>query len=404
MTKSDRGVDGVRQSRAPGLSGRSFRLMLLTSLAGFGGYALLLPVVPLWASTGGAGEFGAGATTGALMLSTVGTQFAVPWALRRWGHRVVLGGGMIVLGAPTPLYAVSADLPLLLAVSLVRGVGFGLVTVAGSALVAELVPTAELGRASARYGIAVGLPQLALLPAGVAVAEVVGFAPLFVLAGALPVVSVLAVPWIRVPERSTARLDSIGDAPEQPARWQAVRAAAGPWLAMLGCSTAQGGLITFLPLAVTGSRLLVPLALLATTAGALVGRLVAGELTDRYGRAGWLLPFGVGAAALGMAAEAAAGGSPAVVLAGAALVGIGFGVVQNSSIVVLFAAAGAAGYGGASAAWNIAYDAGTGLGATGLGALAQPLGFEAAFGASAVLLAATLPVVLSRRPRAEGAR
>ncbi len=380
---------------APGLGSRSFRLMLLASLAGFGGYALLLPVVPLWASTGGAGEFGAGATTGALMLSTVGTQFAVPWALRRCGHRVVLGGGMLLLGAPTPLYAASADLPLLLAVSLVRGVGFGLVTVAGSALIAELVPAPELGRASARYGLAVGLPQLVLLPAGVAVTEIVGFTPLFVLAGALPVVSVLAVPWIRLPP--AAQLEPCGAAPGQTARWLAVRAAAGPWLAMLGCSVAQGGLITFLPLAVPGSRVLIPLALLATTAGALLGRMAAGELTDRHGWARRLLPVGVGTAALGMAAEVVAGGSPVPVVTGAALVGIGFGVVQNSSLVVLFAAAGATGYGGASAAWNIAYDAGTGLGATGLGAVAQPLGFEAAFGASAILLAATLPVVFRRR-------
>lgn len=376
--------------------------MLASSFAGFGGYSLLLPVVPLWASTGGAAEFGAGATTGVLMASTVGTQLGVPWLLHRLGHRVVLATGMLLLGAPSPLYALAPDLTLLLAVSLVRGIGFGLLTVAGSALIAELVPAPELGRASARYGLAVGLPLLVLLPAGVGVAQLVGFVPLFVLAGILPVVAVVAVRWIRLPGHAKAATGDGGATVAQ--RWEAMRASAGPWLAMLTCSVAQGGLITFLPLAVPTPGALVPLALLATTAGALVGRLAAGELTDRRGMAGRMLPVGVLGAAVGMVVEMpAVGGTGALtavaMVGGAALVGLGFGVVQNDSLVLLFSSVGATGYGAASAAWNIAYDTGTGVGAAGLGAVAQPLGFEAAFGVSAGLLALVLPTVLVRRAR-----
>jgi tetrahydromethanopterin S-methyltransferase subunit C len=50
-------------------------------------------------------------------------------------------------------------------------------------VVAELVPPAQHGRAVARYGLAVGLPQLGLLAAGVAVVEQLGFAVVFVAAG-----------------------------------------------------------------------------------------------------------------------------------------------------------------------------------------------------------------------------
>jgi predicted MFS family arabinose efflux permease len=80
---------------------------------------------------------------------------------------------------------------------------------------------------------------------------------------------------------------------------------------------------------------------------------------------------------------------------GALAVGFGFGLVQNDSLVALFAAAGPARYGTASAAWNIGFDAGTGAGATGLGAIAQPFGFRAAFAAAALLLLAATP--LTRR-------
>jgi MFS family permease len=357
-----------------------FRVMLGATVLGFSGYSLLLPVVPMWVARGGAGPLGAGATTGALMAATVATQLAVPWLLARIGHRWVLGLGLLLLGAPAPFLALSAGLGPVLAISAARGVGFGLVTVAGSALVAELVPRAEHGRAAGRYGLAVGLPQLAFLAAGVAVVDQVGFAAVFVAAGVGPVVGALLVPAIRTPDGVAS------DPPGVPG--SLARSALSPVLAMLTCSIAQGGLITFLPLAVPDAGPLVALALLATAAGALVGRLVAGELVDRWGWSGRLLVPGMLLAAAGLGGEVAAlgtGGGVVLVL-GAGAVGIGFGVVQNDALTVLFTAFGGARYGAASAAWNIAYDAGTGIGALGLGAVAGPFGYGAAFGTAAVLL------------------
>jgi MFS family permease len=414
----------VSEERRPGHRSRarsSFRLMLGATVLGFAGYAMLLPVVPLWTARGGSGELGAGATTGVLMLVTVVTQLAVPWLLVRWGHRVVLAAGMVLLGLPAPLLALSAELPLVLAVSAVRGVGFGLLTVAGSALVAELVPRAEHGRAAGRYGLAVGLPQLALLPAGVAVAEWVGFTPVFVVAGVAPLLGTVLVPAIRLPaERAAAGTDrsdgtgprdrttraagpavtgagSVGTPdPGRGAGWTWATAA-GPVLAMLACSVAQGGLITFLPIA--GAAPVVAAALLATSAGALLGRLAAGELVDRRGMGRRLLVPGMLLAAAGMVTELLSlDGGPGLVV-GAAAVGVGFGLVQNDALTALFDAGGPSRYGSASALWNIAYDSGTGVGAVGLGAVAEPFGFRAAFGASAVLLVLAAGVV-----RAPGAR
>ncbi|GAA1245896.1 MFS transporter [Pseudonocardia aurantiaca] len=365
-----------------GITGTAFRLMLGATVLGFGGYALLLAVVPLWAAAGGAGALGAGATTGVLMATTVATQLLVPWLLVRLGYRWVLALGLLFLGAPAPLLALSSHLAPVLAISAVRGVGFGLVTVAGSALVAELVPAAQHGRAAGRYGLAVGLPQLVLLAAGPAMVDRLGFAVVFVAAGVLPLLGLLLVPGIRVPA---------GRAPDPPAArvpGSLTRWAVPPVVAMLTCSIAQGGLITFLPLAVPDAGLLVALALLATSAGGLLGRLVAGELVDRRGWGGRLLAPGMLLAAIGLVVEVAAIGSGGGVLlaVGAAAVGVGFGAVQNDALTALFTAFGRARYGAASAAWNIAFDAGTGLGAVGLGAVAEPFGFGAAFATAAALL------------------
>jgi MFS family permease len=365
--------------------------MLGATVLCFSGYALLLPVVPLWAEHGGSGALGSGATTAVLMATTVATQLAVPWLLVRLGHRWVLAAGSVLLGAPAPFLALSADLAPVLALSALRGVGFGLATVAGSALVAELVPREQHGRAAGRYGLAVGLPQLVLLAAGVAVVDRFGFTAVFVAAGVGPVLGALLVPGIRMSNATVPT--AAAPLPRPP-----VRSALTPVLAMLTCSIAQGGLITFLPLAVPDAGLLVAGALLATAAGSLLGRLVAGELVDRRGWGGRLLVPGMLLAAAGLVAEVVAlgTGAGALVVIGAAAVGFGFGMVQNDSLTVLFAAFGSGGYGAASAIWNIAFDAGTGVGALGLGAVAEPFGYSAAFGAAAVSLGVGVVVAWAR--------
>jgi MFS family permease len=402
-------------------SRRPFRLLLGVCTLATCGYSLLLSVVPLWVSTGGSGAFGAGVSTGVFMLTTVLTQLGVPWLLRRFGHRWVLAAGLALLGAPSPLLTLSAELPPVLLLSALRGVGFGLFTVASGALVAELVPPAEHGRSTALFGLATGVPQLLLLPTGVGVVQHFGFAAVLVVA-AVPLLGVPLLLFLRTtsrprsaPATAPPELDPLAS-PDLLASPRLVpppadtptgagarsRGSVGPVLAMLGCATAQGALITFLPLAFAGPGVVVPVALFGTAGGALLGRVVAGHLVDRRGLGGRLLGPGVLIAVVGLLAEVLVARAPsvggAVLLAsGAALVGFGFGLVQNDSMVALFAAAGAARYGRASALWNIAFDAGTGAGAVGLGAVAELFGFRVTFGAAALLLVLVLPFTRAGR-------
>src|SRR5690606_14948531 len=117
--------------RAPGMP-----LLLAMTALGFSGYAALLPVAPLWTVQGGADATGSGLVNGVLMLATVLTQVVVPTALRRLGWAPVLVAGMLFLGVPAALHGVSDALGPVLALSALRGVGFGVVTVTGSLLVA----------------------------------------------------------------------------------------------------------------------------------------------------------------------------------------------------------------------------------------------------------------------------
>ncbi|HVT68439.1 MAG TPA: MFS transporter, partial [Trebonia sp.] len=163
--------------------------MLIATLGVFTSYAPLLSVAPMWVTHGGAASGAAGAATGITMAATVAAQLCVPRLHRRLGFRAILAAGALVLGVPAFGYVLSASVGWVLAVSAVRGLGFGLVTVAGSALVAELVPAAGQGRAVGWYGMAVGLPQVLFLPLGVWAARHAGFAVVFAAAGGAGVVA-----------------------------------------------------------------------------------------------------------------------------------------------------------------------------------------------------------------------
>ncbi|MGP6169769.1 MFS transporter [Microbacterium sp. A196] len=368
-------------------------------VAGFSGYALLMPVAPLWAARGGADEAGVGAVTGVFMLFTVLVQLFVPAAIRRFGWTPVLVIGLILLGAPSLAHILSDALLPILALAAVRGAGFAVLTVCGSSAVAELVDPARRGRAIGAFGLGIAAPQVLLLPAAPWIAEHLGAAVVFALA-TIPLVGIVfAVPLGR-------RLDALPPHPEPEHARHGVRRYLGllpPMLVLLGVTLAGGALITFVPqFGVSALDAMVGLLLL--TGLAALARWGVGHLADRVGARRILWPFVVTATA-GMAVIAwsvAAEERTAALLLGMALVGIAYGALQNLTLGVAFEAVPRRDHVVASAAWNIGFDAGTGLGAVVVGALASAFAFPPALLFAAALSLLTLPLALiglrGRRP------
>ncbi|HEY3507196.1 MAG TPA: MFS transporter [Actinocatenispora sp.] len=375
-------------------TGRHLALLVVATFAAFANYAVLLPVVSAWAAHGGADATGAGLTTTAFMVTTVLTQAVVPAAGRRLGYRTTFGVGTAVMVLPTLAYALTAALPALVTISAVRGVGFGLLSVSGSALVAELAPPARRGRASGLYGLGVALPNVFLVPAAVAVVDTIGYPTLFVAITAVPLA---AVAVLALPRTPAVAGDHDGPA---PVRGPVARRFAGPVGVMLPVAVAATAVITFAPLALPGAA---PTALLVFGAAALVARWVAGHVADRYPRAPGLLPGAVLAAAAGLAVLALAAylADVRTVLAvvGALLLGAGFGTAQNQTLVVLFHRAGPGRHGTASAVWNMALDSGTGIGGVLLGAVATHTAYPYAFVLTGALLLCCLPLSRTRQRR-----
>ncbi|OZM70481.1 MFS transporter [Amycolatopsis antarctica] len=367
---------GRRPFRSP-LRERDFRLMLLGTCAAFTGYALLLSVVPSWAVRQGAGAFAAGAATGVFMGSTVLAQLVVPALVRAYGYRTVLLLGASLLGLPAPLLILAVDAPWILAISLLRGLGFGLLTVCGSALIAELLPADALARGSGLYGLATGVPQLAGLPLGTLVASHWGFPPVFLLAAVLPLAAI--VPFLLLPGLVPGREERTRIVSTVDVTWR-------PWLVMIGGSIGFGAFVTFLPIVLPAHA---ALALLAVTATVLLARWAAGHAGDRFAAPGRMLPFALALIALGLVVFALGTRQPVAAILAVAVFGIGFGVVQNDSLVAMFVRAPA---GQASVVWNVAYDAGQGLGAVAVGAAVAGIGYPGAFGLLAGVAVVLLPV------------
>jgi predicted MFS family arabinose efflux permease len=369
----------------PPLLSRPLSLYFIVAFGSMTCFYLLLSVVPLYATAVGAGRVGAGMTTAVLMLATVAAELATP-ALVAWlGYRVVLGTGLILLGLPALGLIGTRSLTMILAVSVVRGVGLAILVVAGSALVATLVPRERRSEGIGLSGVVVGVPAVLALPLGVWLSGRIGFTPVFVAGAVAALVSLAALPAL--PGRRAERTPSVG-------MLAGLRSAGQVRPALLFLLTALGAgiVVTFLPLVTGGAGVdTAPVALFVNAVATTAARWWSGRQGDRHGQPR-LLVLGVAACAVGMAILALGPGAVPVV-AGATLLGLGFGAAQNASLSLMFERVPASGYGMVSAIWNLAYDAGMGLGAASFGVLAVRTGYAGAFLAvGLLLLLALVPV------------
>lgn len=369
----------------PLLTGHFGRLLAMVFGSGLSMY-LLTSVVPLYLAANGSGGVGAGLSTAAMMFSAVAVELLVPRMLARWGYRVVLGLGLVLLGAPSLVLLASASLPVVLAVCIVRGAGLAILVVGAVALVADLTPSARRGEALGVYGVAVGVPAVIGLPLGVYLTNVIGFGALFVLAAVASLAGLIALAGL--PDKVSTE--------EQHVKVLGGVRKSGllmPTLVFAAVTVAAGITVTFLPLAVAGDKhSLVATALLLQAIAAPAARWLAGRYADRMGPAKLLAP------ALTLAAVGAGSlvllPTPAAVLLGSACFGVGFGAAQNLTLTLMYNRVDRSRYGQVSALWNLAYDGGWGAGALAFGAIVGGTGFPIAFALTAAVVAlAVVPAV-----------
>jgi predicted MFS family arabinose efflux permease len=164
----------------------------------------------------------------------------------------------------------------------------------------------------------------------------------------------------------------------------------GPSFVVESVSTiAYGVVFTFLPLVIAADNAwLAAFALLVVQLTSTAARWSSGSLVDRIGGAKLLGPA-ILLSAVGVLGGAVPG-NKVLLLAGMTAFGVGFGFTQNASLVVVLRVSRAAGTSSGSVAWNLAFDAGTGIGALGGGVVLSTGGHGVLFLSTAALLAISL--------------
>lgn len=380
---------------------RGMPSLLWATFLGFSGFAVLLPVAPLWAVHGGADEGGAGLVNGVLLLVTVLTQFTVPAMLRRFGWGPALAAGLVLLGVPSLGLIATDSLAAILGLSAVRGVGFGILTVTGSAAVAELSDPSTRGKAVGAYGLSIAGPQVVLLPLGAWVAETVDFTLVFAV-GALPLLGVPAALALgRVLDAFPDQAE-VGGTTGGPSTPRVALTLLRPMVLLVGVTIAGGAVLTFGPQMVRNPAVVIPALALLELAAAIL-RWWIGGVADRYGPERFVAPFVVltvvGVSAIAWAVHER---SVPLLLLGAVLLGSAYGALQNLTLVISFAAVTRRHIGLASSIWNVGFDLGTAIGSVTVGAIAVQYDFSVALLVTAVFALLTLPLALlhrsSRRP------
>ena len=373
------------EPKTPPLLTPRLALVCFAEFVAMTGFYLLLSTVPQYAASVGAGGMGAGLATGALMLATVACELATPRLVAALGYRTALAAGLLLLGLPALLLPAVVHLGGILAISLVRGAGLAIMVVVGTALVVDIVPAERLGAGMGLFGMVATVPAVLALPLGAWMTAHVGYEAVFVAGAAAPLLGLAALPALSPHTPSLAPPASLRATVRAPALLR-------PALVFLLTAMTAGVVVSFLPLIARGSAApAVSLALLVHGAATAAFRWWAGGWADRRGAGRLMVPAALATAA-GLLALVA-GSSPTLVVAGAGLVGAGFGAAQSDSVTVMMRRSPAAAADAVSALWNAFYDAGLGAGAAGFGALAAAIGYRAGFVVAALAVPAAVVAI-----------
>ncbi|GAB3080915.1 MFS transporter [Corynebacterium aquatimens] len=371
--------------RVPG-----FIAAMVAIATSFGSWGLLLPVVPVAVMDKGGTAALAGATTGVFMTATVLVQVITPWLLRRVSYPLVIAVSGLLMGVPALAYELPLSASGILLVSAIRGVGFGLMTVSESAVIAELVPRRWLGKATGVFGAAAGLMQMLTLPVGLWIAERAGYMPVWVMGLVIYLIGAAACIWIPRVKASAQEIDA--HAIPAPPTWKLVLV---PALCLTLAAVAYSILTNFLPASIrdagiSSSTAIGGLILAVVNLAVMFARYGAGVIADKRGIPGTMMipgqiigAFGFAGFAIAMATNA----HQAWFLVAAFFFGVSFGVVQNESLLSMFHRLPRSKIGHASAVWNVAFDGGQAISSFFFGAIIAGVGITSSLWiATAVLV------------------
>jgi MFS family permease len=360
-----------------------FLLIVASGLSYFMAIGMLIPVVPQYVKGPLAGgNVGVGVAVGSLF---VGAVLLRPYAGRvgdRFGRRILIIGGALIVAGSTAVYGVVDTLPYLVAIRLATGVGEAAFFVGAATMITDLAPEHRRGEAVSYWSVAVygGLafgPVLgeAVLGDDRFVAAWIVSASLALLAAALGTITV-----------ETAR-----SVPHGPPGKLLHRAALAPGVVLFLGLIGLAGFTAFVPLYVKELDLGGTEALFLLYGGLILCvRIFGARLPDILGgRRAATMALSCGAVGLALMAGWR---SVAGLVAGTAVFAAGMSLLYPALLVLALTAVPDHERGSVVGTYSSFFDLSQGLGALILGGIAALSGYRGAFAGGAV--AAAIGVLL----------
>lgn len=359
-----------------------FVLVVTVGLAYFFSLGMLLPVVPLYVKHSlVGGEVDVGVAVGAF---SVGAVIVRPFAGRigdRFGRKILIVGGALIVALAGVLYQFAADMPILVATRVLGGVGEAAFFVGAGTMITDLAPIARRGEALSYWSVAVygGLafgPGLGLL----VLAEDQFTRVWLVAAGLALFAAVLGLMLTESTDVAATRQARASGAPAAPLL---NRSALAPGLILFLGLVGLAGFVEFVPLYVKDIGLADSGPIFLAYGGTvLVVRIFGARIPDRIG------PLRTGTLATGFAAAGllimAAVASPVALYAGTVVFSVGMSLLYPSLMTLALTGVPENERGSAVGTISSFFDASQGLGAVMLGGVAALSGYRGAFVGGAV--------------------
>lgn len=373
---------------------RDFIFVCLSNFFFFSSMHILLSTLPVYIIFLGIPEAQLGIVLGIFTFTAVIARLIVGREADRRGRRSFLLAGPVVFFAASSLYNWARSFVSLIGVRLFHGVGIAAFTVAASALIADLAPAHRRGEALGYFSTLASLSMLIAPALGMVIYYSLGFTIMFLFSASLAIVAFgLALPVGEAP--TPARPPS---SQEGPAVFFS-RGAAYPAF-LMACLTITFGCVTsFVPLYALEKGMTNPGFFFTVYAVVVsLARLVAGGISDRWGRATVIIPAMVLTSA-GTALLATASSTLTFLLL-AAFYGVGFGSAYPPLIAMAVDRVPPTERGAAMGTFTAAFDMGIGLGTILWGFVLQYSGFEMLYLTASlvpIIGLATFPVARWRR-------
>jgi len=363
------------------------RAVLLASGPGFAGMFVLFAVLPVIGSQS-MGAVGAGLATTAFMTTTVITQIFVPALLARVRPGLLFASSLVLLGVPSVAYLIDLPAVLFLAVTAIRGIGFGLLTIVSVSLAAHYADPLRQGAAQGALGLVTSLSGVATPGIGLWLLENTSLAIPLSLGVIIPLIGLVFLgPVFRATPGPVSRRHDSSQGSRQPvSMWLFL-----PVFVFLPSAIVYGALYTFLPL----ESAVAPIALIAVGLGYVLGRSTGGRLVDAFSMSAVLIPATViGAAAIALLGVVT---SDIVDVAMSAILGASIGAGGTAALTGMLHLVEPSRFGLVSMSWNMTFDGGILLSGILIGVLIATAGFTTAMIVLAIwLVIVSIAAVFSR--------